>query len=157
MPTTAGGPVLVGHHPGYLGGGSGADEFALLVWGRGDGHGDDEAVDALEGGGERRFVIIVYDYAFHTGGEFALAICAGESGDVVLAACDEVLGDGFTNLASCANDGDVLDAVFEAGGLLVCVLVCHDVIWIWFTGDQKDQFKDRLVELASQFASTMDF
>ena len=45
----------------------------------------------------------------------------------MLAVGDEGFRDMFSDSAACADDGNVLDAVFEAGWLLMCVLLSHDM------------------------------
>ena len=79
----------------------------------------------------------------HAGGNFVGAVGAGQGGDGVVAVSEEMLDDVLAGLAASlgevsemlgrrvgkmvtyADDGDVLEVVFEARGLLAGVFVCH--------------------------------
>ena len=91
---------LVGQHPRHLGFSGGGDQLGLLVARRGDGHGDDEAVLAFEGGDERGRVGVVDGFGVHAGGDFVGAVGARQGGDGVVPVGEEVLDDELAALAA---------------------------------------------------------
>jgi hypothetical protein len=76
------------------------DDFALCVARGHDVDCDDEELLAFEGGDHGGFIVVVYVDRFDAVGDCVCAALAGEGGDVVLACCDEGLGEVLPNGAS---------------------------------------------------------
>lgn len=140
--------VPVGHDVGHTSLGGRLDEFAVGVLGCGGGHCDDKELLALEGSDKGGLVVIVNWGDEDALGEFVGAIFAGEGRNCVFSGFkesgDEVgsnSASGLRAFVSCcvcgavegytyADNGDSLNGIFEAGGLVLGVLGHCGSFWI---------------------------
>ncbi len=86
--------------PGDVGVGGGVDELGLLVFGRGDAHGDDQGILAAERFDDGGVVVIVNLLDVHALGELGGAILAGDGRDYVFAGFEQGFGHGFATVAA---------------------------------------------------------
>lgn len=75
---------FIWEHPGDLRFSSSIDESGLLFWWCGDGHGDNEDIDALEGFDKGCKVGIIDFGKFDASRSFVATFGAGDGGDVMV-------------------------------------------------------------------------
>ena len=99
------GAVPVGHNPGNSGLAGRPDELVLRIWRRGDGHGDEEELLALEGVDEALLVVVVDVGDLDVFRERALAAETGDGGEGVLAGLHDFFGDVLAYLTAGLEQG----------------------------------------------------
>ena len=95
--------VDIGHDVRHAGLDGRFDDFAMGVWRREDGEGDEEELMALEGGnqGFPVVVVVVVDVdGFDTGGRGAFAVRAGKGRDGVFAGFEQFFYKVFAEMAA---------------------------------------------------------
>lgn len=136
--------VSIGHDVGDACLGGGLDELAVGVAGSSGGDSNDKELLALEGSDNGVFIVVVDGGDNDTLGQFVGAVFAREGSDGVFSGFQEGFSENRANSASSlvivslilfvyciwgtyTDNGDFLDGVGEAGGLILSVRHCVEL------------------------------